>query len=390
MTTLVISEVFPPRVGGSGRWLWELYRRLPQEQFLLAVGEHPCQENFDRTHDLQIARIPLTFHELGVCSRTGVVEYWRALRAVHEVASPLPIARIHAGRCVPEGWLALLLKYRYRVPYFCYVHGEEVELIAAAGTGGLMSSRQLRWMTWAVLRGAHRIIANSKNSVRILRQEWRLPSDRIQLLHPGVDTQRFVPVSRDSGVRARLGWGDRPVVLTVGRLQKRKGHDQMILALHRIRASLPNVLYAIVGGGEERSSLEELVAREQLDQHVQFLGELDDEALLACYQQCDLFVLPNRQVGRDIEGFGLVLLEAQSCGRPVVAGASGGTVEAIRIPETGLVVSCEKPDGLAVLVSGLLTDRGRLDSMGQAARSWVVEHFDWAKMCRRAERVFKG
>jgi phosphatidylinositol alpha-1,6-mannosyltransferase len=390
MTTLVISEVFPPRVGGSGRWLWELYRRLPREQFVLAVGQHPNQEHFDQTHDLQITRIPLTLPELGFCSRLGALSYWRALRAVQEVASGKSVVQIHAGRCVPEGWLALLLKYRRGLPYSCYVHGEEVELVAGPGTAGLMTSRQLRWMTWAVLRGAETIIANSSNSVRILREEWRLPSDRIRLLHPGVDIERFVPASRNSSVRAELRWGDRPVILTVARLQKRKGHDQMIMALHRIRAAVPNVLYAIVGDGDERSSLEELVAREQLDKHVQFLGELDEDGLNNCYQQCDLFVLPNRQVGRDIEGFGMVLLEAQACGRPVVAGASGGTSEAIRIPETGMVVSCERPDELAALVTDLLTDRKRLDSVGQAARSWVVEQFDSTKVCQRAQRIFEG
>src|SRR5205814_10004845 len=108
-----------------------------------------------------------------------------------------------------------------------------------------------------------------------------------------------------------------------------------------------------------------------------FLGELDDATLLCCYQQCDLFVLPNRQVGRDIEGFGIVLLEAQACGKPVVAGASGGTAETMRIPETGRVVPCDHPDELAALVTELLADRARLARMGEAARRWTVERLDW-------------
>ena len=139
----------------------------------------------------------------------------------------------------------------------------------------------------------------------------------------------------------------------------------MILALGAIRETIPDVLYAIVGDGEERPTLQELVAREGLGEHVQLLGELDDETLIACYQQCDLFVLPNRQVGRDIEGFGMVLLEAQACGKPVVAGASGGTVETMRIPETGLVVPCELHHDLAALLAEFLTDRER-------RRSWTA------------------
>jgi phosphatidylinositol alpha-1,6-mannosyltransferase len=148
------------------------------------------------------------------------------------------------------------------------------------------------------------------------------------------------------------------------------------------------VLYAIVGHGEERPSLERLVAREGLGNHVQFLGELDDYTLIACYQQCDLFVLPNRQVGRDIEGFGIVLLEAQACGKPVVAGASGGTAETMRIPETGRVVACDDPRELAALVSELLADRDRLRGMGEAARRHVVDRFDYAQLSEQARHIF--
>ena len=100
------------------------------------------------------------------------------------------------------------------------------------------------------------------------------------------------------------------MVLTVGRLQKRKGQDQMIRAMPAWCESVPNVLYSIVGDGEERQALEELVLSESVTEHVQFAGEIGDEGLLQCYQQCDLFALPNRQVGQDIEGFGMVLLEA--------------------------------------------------------------------------------
>ena len=133
-----------------------------------------------------------------------------------------------------------------------------------------------------------------------------------------------------------------------------------------------------------------LVAREGLNDSVQFLGELDDGGLVRCYQQCDLFVLPNRRVGEDIEGFGMVLLEAQACGKPVVAGASGGTAETMRVPQTGRLVACDGPQELAALVAELIEDREGLARMGAAARSWVVERFDWAGLTRQAEQIFRG
>ena len=109
----------------------------------------------------------------------------------------------------------------------------------------------------------------------------------------------------------------------------------MIRALRQIRQSIPDVLYSIVGDGKERQRLEVLAPTKELRDHVQFRGEASDAEMIECYQQCDLFALPNREVAGEFEGFGMVLLEAQACGKPVLAGTSGGTSETMRIPETG-------------------------------------------------------
>ena len=388
MATLVISETLPPRIGGAGRWLWDIYRGLPRQEYVLAAGEDRRQDEFDRTHDRRVVRVPLSMPEFGVTSVAGLRAQWRALRALRGIVKREEIERVHAGRCLPEGWLALLLRRWHRLPYLCYVHGEEVSRVPREGGGGPMSSRQLRWMTGAVLQGAAGLIANSRNTARLLEGQWQVRPERIRLLHPGVDTCRFAPAARDPDRRAALGWADRPVVLTVGRLEPRKGHARMIRALGAIRCAVPEVLYAIVGSGGERPALESLARREGVVGHVQFLGELPDDTLLHCYQQCDLFVLPNRQVGRDLEGFGIVLLEAQACGKPVVAGASGGTAETMRVPDTGRVVGDEDPRELSAVVVELLADYERRTRMGQAARQWVIEQFDWAPLGRSAQRVF--
>jgi phosphatidylinositol alpha-1,6-mannosyltransferase len=348
---------------------------------MIAAGEDPRQTDFDRGHDLRVVRMPLTMRAWGLLSGAGLRGYWRAVRRLRKVVKSERVQKVHCGRVLPEGVMAMALKWWYGTPYSCYVHGEDVNTAS--------TSRELRWLTNRVLRGADFVIPNSRNTEHILKNEWSLPDERIRLMHPGVDTNHFVPAGRSTDMRTRLSWGGRPVLLTVGRLQKRKGQDQMILALASIRRSIPDILYAIVGDGEERGPLEDLVAREGLGGHVQFLGELDDERLLRCYQQCDLFVLPNRQIGLDIEGFGMVLLEAQACGKAVVAGASGGTAETMRIPETGRVVCCDGPDELGALVLELVGDRDLLARMGTAARQWVVQHFDWAALSRQAGQLFR-
>jgi len=380
MTFLVVTEVFPPRTGGSGRWLWEIYRRMPRDEVLIAAGESPDQEAFDRSHDVRVERMRLTFPTWGAASRSGFSHYRVAAKKLRGMIEGNRIEAIHCGKCLPEGFLAWWLRRRTGLPYLCYVHGEELRVV--------QTSRELKWMARRVLAGAQTIIANSRHTADLLRREWHVPLDRVALLYPGVDTLRFVPAARCDAARARLGWGARPVVLTVGRLQVRKGQDQMIRALRQIRQLIPDVLYSIVGDGEERPRLEALARDEGLSNHVQFRGEASDAEMIECYQQCDLFALPNREVGGDFEGFGMVLLEAQACGKPVLAGRSGGTSETMRIPETGRVVDCDRPEPLAEAVAELLSDRPLRERMGTAARHWVVEQFDWESLSRKAAAIF--
>src|SRR5690606_15528667 len=147
-------------------------------------------------------------------------------------------------------------------------------------------------------------------------------------------------------------------------------------AMAGIRRVVPDALYAIVGDGEREPSLRDLVMREGLAEHVRLHGMLDDRSVRDCYQQCDLFVLPNREVGRDIGGF--------------VIGRLVGTAETMAVPETGLIVPCETPHELVGVVAGLLTDQDRRERMSQAARRWAVDRFDWEVLSRRAERIFSG
>ncbi len=380
MKALLVSEVFPPQTGGSGRWLFELYRRMPAGSVVVAAGEYAGGEAFDREQSLAIERLPLTFPTWGCFSRQGAVHYWQALRRLREMIRRHEPATLHCGKILPEGWLAWLVKLRLGLPYVLFVHGEELSVAA--------SSRELTWLARRVLSGAERIVVNSRNTLQLVADAWKVNSERIIVLHPGVDTERFCPVPRSGEVRQRLGWGERPVVLTVGRLQKRKGHDMLIRALPAIRERVQGVLYSIVGEGQERGCLELLVNELGLTNHVQLRGEPSDRELIECYQQCDLFVLPNRTVDGDFEGFGMVLVEAQACGKPVIAGSSGGTAETMQIPTTGEIVPCESPELLATLVAEQLQDAEQLASRGQQARQRAVDQFDWNALAKKAQHEF--
>ena len=380
MKTLLATEVFPPQTGGSGRWFWEMYRRLPQHQTIIAAGQYEGSAEFDQTHSMRVFRLPLKMSAWGLRSRAGLAAYIRLFFQLRRLMRQQQVKQLHAGRLLPEGWLAWMLRQACGLPYLVYVHGEEVQYAA--------TSRELSWMARQVIAGADVLIANSRNTAAILQDTWDISEQKVRILHPGVDTQCYRPAERDPLIRQQLGWGDRPVVLTVGRLQKRKGHDTMIRALRHIRQAVPDVLYVVAGDGEERAHLEQLVCAEQAGNHVQFLGALDEERLLKCYQQCDLFVLANRQISADIEGFGMVLLEAQACGKPVVAGASGGTVETMRPGHTGFCIPCDQHHELTAVLSKLLLDPQQRTTMGAAARQWVSSSFDWDSLVCEARTAF--
>lgn len=382
MSALLLTEVFPPQVGGSGKWLFEVYRRMPARSAVVAAAKHSKAEAFDAAQDLTIRRLKLHFPKWGVLEWQAWRQYWQLQRQLVRLVREQHLEAIHCGRVLPEGWLAWLLKLRLGIPYWIFVHGEELMYG--------MQSRQLGWMMRRVFRGSEGVIANSFNTAAILQSQWRLPAGKVQVVHPGVAADYFVPAERDAGFREQLGWSGRQVVLTVGRLQKRKGQDMLIRALPRIRERVANVLYAIVGNGEERAALEELAQTSDVSDCVQFLGETGSELLLRCYQQCDLFALPNRTFNGDFEGFGMVLVEAQACGRPVLAGDSGGTRETMEIGETGVIVNCDGPDLLADAVSELLVDQPRRERMGAAARRWAVEQFDWPQLAEQVSEIVGG
>jgi len=377
---LVLAEVFPPRRGGSGRWLWELYRRLPDFDVRVLAGPADGDAAFDRTAPLEIDRLAGRPASWGILNARSALWHARVARKVRKSIAARRPAGVHCGKVLPEGLIALLARRSSRIPVWCFAHGEEFTLAE--------TSRELTWLTRFVLSRAARIVANSENTRGLLIRRWGVAADRVSVLTPGVDTRKFAPAEPDPAVRARLGWTGRRVILTVGALQKRKGQDMLIRALPSIRRRCPDVLYAIAGEGRERGYLEGLVAEHKVSEAVRFLGTPDEDELVQLYQQCDLFALPNRKIGWDFEGFGIVLLEAQACAKPVLTGSSGGTVEAIVPNETGLLVACEEPEPLAEACAVLLNSPGKRAEMGARGRARVEQRFDWAPLARAAAALF--
>jgi phosphatidyl-myo-inositol dimannoside synthase len=378
---MLITEVFPPQTGGSGRWLWEIYRRLTCSQLTIAAGAQTDDRVFDQSHRLDVHRLPMSFPTWGVAGRNGLASYCSLVGSLSSLVRRYNPDQIHTGKVLPEGLAAWCLNKRFGKPYLVYVHGEELNISAR--------SRELRFLTKWVLRRARKVIANSHNTAELLKQDWGATHHQIEVMHPGVDIERYRP-SDQTRLRSELGWQDRTVIITVGRLQKRKGQDQLIRCLPAIRHEYPNILYSIVGDGSEKPALEGLVKELDIADCVEFRGEVSDDEMLKCYQHSDIFVLPNRTIDGDFEGFGMVLLEAQACGKPVITGTSGGTGEAMMDGTTGLRVNCDSVPELTKAINRLLGDKEVRDRMGATGRDWTCSKFSWEALVKQAGSVFES
>jgi phosphatidylinositol alpha-1,6-mannosyltransferase len=374
---LLVSEIFPPQHGGSGRWFFEIYRRFPEDSVACFVGNHPQSDQLDRDFPHRVVRGALASREWGIRSRTGLRLYARTWKTLGKLVKQESIKQVHCGRVLPEGFAALLLKLTHRIPYTCYVHGEDVETV--------LNSRELKFLTGQVMRHAERIIANSQNSKQILTEKWGIADHKVTVMTPGVDIEKFFP---DPSNPRPKHWVGKKVILTVGRLQKRKGQDMMIRALPELVKMFPDIHYCIVGGGEERSNLESLAAQLKVAEYVEFTGEIDDQEMVVRYRHCDLFALPNRRVGNDDEGFGMVLLEAQASGRPVLAGNSGGTSETLIEGQTGVICDCTTSESIVSKLHELFSAPEVMACMGEKGRVHTQEHFSWSALASCAFTIF--
>ena len=373
--TLLISEVFPPRVGGTATWFHEIYQRYPPREVAVITDRQPGDDRSAGPAGMIVHRVPMRMADWGLCRPASLLTYLRLARVTHRVARTHGAAVIHCARVLPEGFFAYLVQAVRRLPYCVYAHGEEI--------GTALTSRQLTFLMRLVFRSAHRVIANSENTRSLLRYVG-VPNARIVVIRPGVDVVRFCPGADPETVRARLGLAGRNVLLTVGRLQRRKGHDTVLRALPALALAVPDVHYVIVGTGEEEARLRGLADELGITKQVTFTGPVRDADLPALYQACDVFVMPNREEpGRDVEGFGIVFLEAAAIGKPVVAGRSGGVEEAVLDGKTGLLVDGTDPQAVGAAAVALLQDPVRAAEMGRLGRERAVAEFSWELVTAR-------
>jgi phosphatidylinositol alpha-1,6-mannosyltransferase len=371
---LVLTELFLPTKGGTAVWAAEVYKRLGGKGIHIVTADVPGAEEIDASHPntvhrLNLKRVPWIRPE-------SLAMYAKFFFKSLALALTHRFDAIHAFRALPEGlvaWAVARLTFR---PVVIYAHGEE---LTTWGRGSKYEAMRF------ALRHADRVIANSEYTRDELRN-MGVAQHRIVLIYPGVDTERFRPGLPYEDLRSLIGMkpGQR-LILSVGRLQRRKGFDQVVRAIPLLAKSGLDVHYALIGIGEDMAYLADLAQQSQVAERVHLLGHVSAKDLPRWYNACDVFAMPNREIDGDTEGFGMVFLEAAACGKPSIAGKAGGTGSAVIDGKTGLRVEAGFLEDVVKGLHKLLGDPECADRIGKEAFERIRREFDWGVVANRTQ-----
>jgi phosphatidylinositol alpha-1,6-mannosyltransferase len=370
-TTLLVTNDFPPRAGGIQQFVHNLAIRQLAGSLVVYASTSRGAAKFDADQPFEVVR-----EKTGMLLPTPAVA-----RRAADLARSHRCDTVWFGAAAPLGLLADGLHRRAGVERaVAQTHGHE------AG--------------WAALPGARtllRRIGRGVDVVTYLGEYFRkrlapVIAAELAQLAPGVDIDAFRPDVDGTAVRAKYRLDDRPVVVCVSRLVPRKGQDALIRSLPSILRRVPETMLLLVSPGPYRSTLERLAHATNVADRVAFTGEVPWDVLPSYYAAGDVFAMPcrTRRHGLDVEGFGIVYLEASATGKPVVAGNSGGSPDAVREGETGYVVDGRDLGAIAERVATLLEDRDLAARMGAAGRTWVEREWRWEAQAGRLQALLAG
>lgn len=376
---LLVTNDFPPRRGGIQSYLGEFVNRLVDDKTHSVTVYAPKwkgAEAFDEA--AQSAGYRVVRHPTTLMLPVPTVDT-RMRRLIEEQH----IDTVWFGAAAPLALLAPRARQAGATRVLASTHGHEVG-----------------WSMLPVARSVLRSIGDHTDVVTFVSRYTRSrfapafgPNAALEYLPPGVDSDRFRPdPAARAELRRRYRLGERPTVVCVSRLVPRKGQDMLIKALPSIRRRVDGAALVIVGGGPYLETLRKLTREYEVEDHVTFTGGVPGDELPAHHAMADVFAMPcrTRGAGMDVEGLGIVFLEASAAGIPVVAGDSGGAPEAVQHNKTGLVIDGNSVEEVGEAVTELLTDRDRAAAMGAAGREWVRTQWRWDLLAARLAGLLDG
>lgn len=368
MKLLLITNDFPPRAGGIEQYMLTLLTGLHPSESVVVAPDAEGAASFDSGVEFEVIRLPSTRGRLW--PSPSLARYLAGLAHSREVdvvafASMLPLAT-----------MGPLIARHSKLPFVIWHHG--AELAGVAKIPGLRQS-----MAALARRSAMQFVVSEwtlGEAARLLGE-----TSPLRLLRAGVDLQQFSPGVDGSLMRREFDLEEATVIICVGRLVPRKGQDTLIRVLPKLLERHPDVRLLIVGTGPSRTRLERLAGLHGVTDFVCFTGVVEPQVLPAAYASADIYASPirTRKLGLEAEGLGVVFLEAAAMGLPIVAGRSGGTGEALKDGETGILVDGGSDSDVTSALMKLLGDRDLRLTMGMKGRAWMESEFDQAGMAKR-------
>ncbi len=359
MSCLLVTNDYPPKLGGIQIYLWELWRRLPPDKVSVYTRDYPGSHNFDQGEDYRI------FRE----TRFPLLPTPAVRRKAEEIIAEMKPDLVLIDPALPLG----LIGRKLSLPFGVVLHGAEATIPTQLPLLGSTMKR--------VIDTSELVISASQWATDTVSPA----NSKIHYIPPGVDTDRFRPHAEDEKLAARQRFGiseDALVLLSVSRLVPRKGMDNLIRAAADLQSDHPDLKLVIAGDGRDRSRLQKIA--KQTGANVKFLGRVPDKDLPSLYGTADIFAMLCRQRwgGLEQEGFGVVFLEAAASGIPQIAGDSGGAAEAVANGETGLIVSAHRKY-IAEVIRRLIVDPHLRQQMGENARLRAEQDFSYDLLATR-------
>ena len=367
--TLLITDDFPPRLGGVATYYSEIAKRLPAGMIsVLTAPLDPGVAGREMARGFPVYREPLIH-----TSPWAWPKWTTALSALRRLQRQYRFGRWWVGQVLPYGTVAWRLHRRLGVPYLVTVHGMDI---------GIPRGRR-RALCGLILRAAHHVVANSQATADRL-SAYGVPRGKVSVITPGVNHPTAVPATGLRTLTERYHLAGAKVILTVGRLVERKNHRQIISVVPSLLRMFPGLKYVIAGDGPYRSPLQALAHKTGISDHVIFTGEATGETISAWYELADAVVMvPRRERSGDVEGFGMTYLEASSHGKPVIGADLPGIREAVAHGLSGLLVSAEDDQQLLAALKRLLQDSQLAHRLGLQGQDRAVRHFSWDARARQ-------
>jgi phosphatidylinositol alpha-1,6-mannosyltransferase len=375
-TTVLLTLEYPPQIGGIATYLAYLAERFPAGTFHVLAPELSTAHNFDMAADVPIYRRALISRWLR--PRWLPALYWTWWLFRKERPTVLVISHLsNMGR------VALIMKRFFRLPYVVILHGMDIALATSGSLRQRVAAKK-------ILYNAAHVVCNSNYTAQWVKC-LKIEEKKITIVYPPPSLALDSVVEHDQikDFRERYKIDSNFLLLSVGRLVERKGFATCLAAVAALREKNREINYVIIGAGPEREKLEQQAKQLGLSAAARFLGVLREAELAVAYAACDVFVMTPRALGGDIEGFGIVYLEAGIFAKPVIGSRSGGVPESVLHEETGLLIEPGNVSELQAVLLRLMDDRSLRERLGQGGQRRLQRDFGDDRQIRRFKAVLR-